>query len=412
MTVFRHIQRIHVMRTGCVRLLCILLILLSVAHLPAENLRDPRFMEKTQEGFSYIYNFDYDKARQVFNSLEKEYPKHPAPPLYLAVIYWLEEMLRRQDLTLNRFVSPSYFSKETRCVMPPKEREAFFQALRRSEILANAILQKSRSDKDGRYFLSTVFGLRASFAITVDHSLREAFSAGSKADSYARHLIADDPNYSDAYLVVGTYEYIAGSIPWVLKWITYLIGIRGTKQDGLAHLKIADEKGDYAKNEAEIVLMVLYIREHHLAEALGIAQSLKSRFPRNFLFAINFAQILQMTGRKDQAIEAFREVEKRAEAGEPNFNKLPLPIFRFNLGMELMNMGKHDLAQERFRKCVEDPQTPPREKALSHLSLGRILEWKHQREDAAIEYQAVLAFPDVDESHRKAKEFLQKLNSQ
>jgi tetratricopeptide (TPR) repeat protein len=407
----RHTQRIRIMRTGCIRLLSILLILLSVAQLPAENLRDPRFMERTQEGFSYIYNFDYDKARQVFNSLEKEYPKHPAPPLYLSVIYWLEEMLRRQDLTLNRFVSPSYFSKETRAVMPPKEREAFVQALRKSETLANAILQKNHSDKDGRYFLATAFGLRASFAITVDHSLREAFSAGNKADTYARRLIADDPNYYDAYLVVGTYDYIAGNIPWVLKWITYLIGIHGNKQDGLAHLKIAAEKGDYVKNEADVVLMVLYIREHRLAEALSIAQSLKDRFPRNFLFAINCAQILQMTGRKDQAVDAFREVERRAEAGEPNFNRLPLPIFRFNLGIELMNMGKHDLAQERFRKCIENPQTPSREKALSHLSLARLLDWQHKREEAIKECQAVLALPDVDDSHRQARELLDKFKS-
>jgi tetratricopeptide (TPR) repeat protein len=412
MTVLLPNQRIRGMCLFGARFLSILLVFLSVAQLPAENLRDHRFIEKTQEGFSYIYNFDYDKARQTFTALEKEYPKHPAPPLYLAVIHWLEEMLRRQDLTLNRFVSASYFSKETLQVMPPKEREAFLQALRKSERLTNAILQKNRTDKDGRYFLATAFGLRASFAITVDHSMREAFSAGNKADSIARRLIAEDPNYYDAYLVVGTYEYIAGSIPWILKWITYLIGIHGNKQDGLAHIKIAVEKGQYVKTEAEMVQMVMHVRDNRYAEALAVAQSLKNKFPRNFLFAINYGQILLMAGQKDQGFAALQEVETRAEAGEPNFNRLPLPIFRFNLGLELMHRRQLDLAEERFRKCIENPKTPPREKALSHLCLGRILEWKHKGEDAVKAYQAVLGFPDVDDSHRQAKEYLDKLMNQ
>jgi tetratricopeptide (TPR) repeat protein len=393
------------------RSLFILLLLLSATQSPAENLRDPRFLEQTRAGFVDMYNLDFDKARQEFTFLEKEYPKHPAPPLYLAVNYWLEEMFRRQDLTLNRFMAPAYFSKETKQVMPPKEREAFFQALHKSETLANAILQKNRSDKDGRYFLGTVFGLRASFAITVDHSLREAFSTGNKADSYTRRLIEEDPRYYDAYLSVGTYEYIAGNIPWFLKWITYLIGIHGNKQDGMAHVKIAAEKGQYSKTEAELVLMVLYVRELRYPEALEIARSLNSRFPRNFIFAINVAQITQLAGQKDQGIRMLQEVERRAEAGEPNFDRLPLPLFHFNLGTEIMHMGKLDPAQERFRKCIENPQTPPREKALSHLSLGRILDWKHQPDEAAKECQAVLALPDVEDSHRQAKELLQQLNS-
>jgi tetratricopeptide (TPR) repeat protein len=411
MTVFNHVLRIRAMRTCCVRFLCSILVLLSVVQLPAENLRNPRFMEKTEEGFSYMYNFDYDKSRQVFNALEKQYPQHPAPPLYLAVIYWLEEMLRRQDLTLNRFVSPSYFTNETRQVMPAKDREAFFKALRGSEALANAILKTNRTDKDGRYFLATIYGLRASFAITVDHSMRESFSNGNKADSYARRLIEEDPNYYDAYLMIGTYEYIAGNIPWILKWITYLIGIHGSKQNGMAHVKIAAEKGQFVKNEAQLVLMVLDVREHRYAEALEIAQSLSGRFPRNYLFAINLAQILQLAGQKDQAIAKFLEVERRAEAGEANFNRLPLAIYQFNLGIEFMNMGKHDLARERFRKCVENPQTPSREKALSHLSLARILSWRQQWDESAKECRAVLSLPDFDDSHRQAKEILQQLKT-
>jgi tetratricopeptide (TPR) repeat protein len=392
-----------------VRILSLSLMLLVAFRLPAQDLRDPRFMERAQTGFDDIFNLDYDKANQVFASLEKEYPRHPAPPLYLASILWLEEMLRRQDLSLNRFVAPSYFSKKTHQLMPAQKRTAFFQALQRCETLASAILRKDRRDQDARYFLGMSCGLRSSFAITIDHSLREAFSYGNKSFSYCKQLVEENPSYYDAYLTVGIYEYIVGSIPWYLKWMVFLIGVRGDKQEGLVHLKLASENGQYVKNEAELVLMVLEVREHRYSESLEIAKHLDRRFPRNFIFALNVAQILQLAGAMDQAVPVFLDAEKRAEEGEPNFDKLPLETFRFNLGSDLMDMGKLDLAEAEFHKSIEDSRTPARERALSHLGLGQVLERKGQQSEALREYQTVLALQEVDDSHDRAMQLIKKL---
>jgi tetratricopeptide (TPR) repeat protein len=384
------------------------LISLFTSQLEAQNLRDPEFMKKAQTGFASIYNMDYGEARKTFASLEAQYPYHPAPPLYLASILWLEEMLHRQDLDLDRFVSASYFSHKTAQTMPAEERASFFEYLKKSELLANKILAKNRADKDGRYFLATVYGLRSSFAITIDHSLREAFSNGNKAYSGCRQLIEEDPNYYDAYLTVGIYEYVVGSIPWYLKWMAYVIGAHGNKKDGMEHLALASEKGQYIKNEAKLVEMVLDVREHKYSEGSALARLLADRFPRNFLFPLNIAQTLELAGQKDQAAAAFLQILKRVESGEPNFNKLPLPKFRYNVAGELMDLGKWDLAQGQFVLCVEDPRTPEREKALSHLRLGRIFENSGQTDKAIREYRMVLSLGDFDESHDQAKRALKK----
>jgi tetratricopeptide (TPR) repeat protein len=387
-----------------------LLIFLSASRLPAKDLRDPRFMERAQAGFADIFNMDYDQARKTFAALGKEYPQHPAPPLYLACIFWLEEMLRRQDLSLNRFIAPTYFSGKTDFVMPPQERTAFLNNLQKSQDLAKAILKKNRSDMDARYFLATSYGLRSSFAITIDHSLREAFSNGNKAYSFSKQLIEENPNYYDAYLTVGIYEYIVGSIPWYLKWMIFVIGIRGNKLEGMEHLTLASEKGQYVKNEAQLVSMVLNVREHRYAEALEIACFLNNRFPRSFLFPLNVAQILQMSGQKEQALALLLQVEKRAEAKDPNFDKLPLQSYRFNLGVDFMDRGQLDLAEERFRKAISDPQTSRREIALSHLRLARLLDWKGRQSEAIKECQIVLSLEDVENSHNQARQFLKQHN--
>jgi hypothetical protein len=400
------------MRKNSVSFLSVFLMLLLVSRLMGQELREPQFMEQAKPGFTDIFNLDYDKAQQVFVTLEKEYPQHPAPPLYLASIIWLKEMLRRQDLSLNRFIAASYFSKKTNEVMPPRERAAFLEDLQKSKALSDAILQKNPRDKDARYFVAMYYGLRASFAITIDHSLHDAFSNGNKAYSYSEQLIQEDPDYYDAYLTVGIYEYIVGSIPWYLKWLTFIIGAHGNKQEGLAHIGLAAEKGQYIKNEAKLVLMVLDVRDHQYAEALEIARYLHDRFPRSYLLALNVAQILRAEGNEDQAVAVLLDVEKQAEAGEPNYNELPLQTFRFNLGVELMNMDKLDLAQEQFQKSVEDPQTPDKQRALSHLRLGQILDRKGQSGQAEKECQAVLSLPDVDHSHDQAEQLLRKLQHQ
>jgi tetratricopeptide (TPR) repeat protein len=379
--------------------------------LPAQDLRAPQFMDRVQKGFSDIFNMDYDQAKDVFVSLEKEYPQHPAPPLYLASILWLQEMLRRQDLDLNRFIAPGYFSKKTDLSMPPQERAAFFEYVQKCEALSNTILKEIPEDKDARYFLGTSYGLRSSFAITIDHSLREAFSNGNKAYDYSEQLIKEDPKYYDAYLISGVYEYVVGSIPWYLKWMAYVIGLHGSKEEGLKELRLASERGQYVTNQAQLVLMVLDVREHHYTEALESASDLRGRYPRNFLFPLNVGQILKMSGHNNESIGVLLEVEKEAEDKKPNFDKLQFQRFRFNLATELLYMGKLDPAEERFRACADDPQSTPREVALSHLRLGKILDWKGERTQAVREFRAVLSLKNVENSHREARQLLNKVDS-
>jgi hypothetical protein len=375
----------------------------------SQNLREPQFVERTQLAFQDIMNLDYDKALQAFASLEKDYPKHPSPPLYAASVYWLNEMLRRQDVSLNRFISPMYFSQKTGETMPSAERTAFFRALQKSESLSHAILNNNPKDKDARYFLGTAFGLRSSFAITIDHSLKDAFSNGRKAFSYAKQLIDEDPSYYDAYLSAGIYEYIVDNIPWYWKWMAIVIGLHGDKHTGMKHVKLAAEKGQYVNNEARLVLMVLYVREQLYNEAKELSQNLHSKFPRSFLFALSNAQISQLAGYKEQAIAEYLEAEKQIEARAPNFDKVPLQAFRYQLGVELMHMDIQDLALEHFRKCIDDPLTPLKEKTLAHLNLGRILNWKGRKEEAVKECRLVLSLKEVENSHSQAKFILNKI---
>src|SRR5262245_31483815 len=93
----------------------------------AQSLKTPEFQEGATKGFDHVYNFDYEDARSAFENLRQRYPHHPGPPLYLALTLWQQELFRRQDLGIDRFVSPEFFMQPTDRKMPVEDRNAFFK---------------------------------------------------------------------------------------------------------------------------------------------------------------------------------------------------------------------------------------------------------------------------------------------
>lgn len=365
-------------------------------------------MAKAQKGFDAIYQIDYDEAERTFRALKREYPGHPAPPLYLAVVVWLRELFGRQELNLDVFVAPGYFTKPTDRKMPQRQRQAFFSHLEDSQKLAQAILNKNPRHKDARYFMGSASGVLGSFAITIDRGLKQAFSHAKKAYKYHERLVAEDPQYHDAYMTVGLYEYIVDNLPWYIKWLAMLVGYRGSEERGFQYLTLASQKGRFVADDARTLLMVLCVHEGRNQAAFENARHLHEKFPRNFLLHLNQAQILEKLGRKEQAVQSYQEILRLAESRAPNYQLLPLDTFRYQIGRRFMELKHHALALEQFERATSDPTTPEREKALAHLSAGFILDLTGKRDQAIGHYQQVLRLREFEDSHDQAEKYLKK----
>jgi tetratricopeptide (TPR) repeat protein len=377
-----------------------------IQALPAQSLREPVFMSKASPGFEDIYNIDYERAEQLFQLLKKEYPQHPAPPLYLGIIAWLKELFRRQDLDLDLFLSPSFFTKATPQVMPPLERKFFFDNMEKCRLLAQSILDRNPRNLDAIYFLGAANGILASFSITIDRSLRKAFGYGNQAYDLDHRLLVLNPNYYDAYMSVGLYQYIVGSIPWYFKWLASIAGYHGTKEEGFKYVDIAAGKGEYAKVDAKILQMVLRVYENRPRDALRDAEELHRDFPRNYIFHINIAQILEQLNQSDRAVAEYLDVVRLAEEGKQNYSVLPLGTFRYTLGNRLFRIGRLAAAEGLFRKSILFGGTPERERALSQLRLGQVLDLQGKRQEAIVQYQNALKMRDFENSQDLARKFL------
>jgi tetratricopeptide (TPR) repeat protein len=387
----------------------VIAVLISGALAPpasAQSLRDTAYRLEIVEGLTHIYRLEHDDAIQFFTELGQRHPEHPGPPLAKAVTIWLRELFRRQELDLDRFISPGYFTKPAKREMPEADRQAFLDGVAKSQELATAYLAKHPGDKDARYYLGGAEGARGAFAFTIERSYIKALRHGKKAYQYQKALVDEDPEYYDSYMTVGTYEYVLGNIPWYLKWITSIAGYRGSEQRGFEYLVLAADRGMFVGNDARVLLMALYVREKYYEYALQVAQHLHRRYPENFLLHLNQAQILERMKKREEAARIYTEVVQFAEEGKPNYRKIPLGTFRYTAGRRLMELGYRNQALELFLGATRDPSTPPRERALSHLRAGEILDLMGERADAVSQYKMVRNLDEFEGSHRRASKFL------
>ncbi len=379
-----------------------------MASLQAEDLRSTHFLDKARVGFDQIFNLDYDEAATTFEGLAAEYPEHPGPPLYMATTIWLQELFQRQDLELDKFISPSYFDQASGQSMATADKARFHDLMNSSQQLCEALLEASPGDRDARYFLGALHGVLGSFSITIERSRTKAFKHAKKAYRYHIGVIEEDPAYYDAYMTAGVYEYVVGSLPWYLKFLAALAGYRGSKKRGLEYLSLAVDRGQFVSDNSRTLQLVLLVREKRYEEALSSLRYLKSNSPKNFVAHLNEAQLLESLDRHTEAARLYQEILRKAEDGQPHFDRIPLATFRYAAGQKLLKLGNVEAALEQFRKSLSDSETPERERTLSLLASANSLDLLDRPSEAVEYYQSVLKQPDRDRSHKLARKYLKK----
>jgi len=68
-------------------------------------------------------------------------------------------------------------------------------------------------------------------------------------------------HFTDAKLIVGTHDYVVGSLPWAVKMAASLVGFSGNKERGIEELYAASKGGGEASIDAKILLALFLRRE-------------------------------------------------------------------------------------------------------------------------------------------------------
>ncbi len=264
---------------------------IPLASLPERAEAAPAEFDPTlAAGFELVYNLDYEEAIATFRRAVGERPDHPAPYRAVAVAAWLQMLFERGAALFDSYLAGSMYGPSGEFDDPPKELvQTFEQHLAHAIRLGESAVENDPDDPDGHYELGVAVALDASYRASI---LRQPFQAlRSARRAYLAHerALELDPAYHDAKLLVGLYRYIVSVVPRPLRWVAYLAGFDGGKEDAIRMLADAARRSTEVRSEAQFALVLLYNREREFSLAHGVLRNLRRSFPRNRLLWLETA---------------------------------------------------------------------------------------------------------------------------
>jgi tetratricopeptide (TPR) repeat protein len=376
-----------------------------------------RFDNLHRSGLEALRNLDYDKAQRDFQEISQLYPNHPGGSQLLAARLWIKTLYESRRLQSSLYSSESFYTNGDDKV-DPKVVSEFRSLTREAKRLAEAKLKQDPKNVEALDALANIEGLKAAFEEAVERRHFAALRDGNDAVDHHREVLKLDPKFIDAQLTVGLYEYVVGSLPLPIKVVAGVTGFRGSKKKGLALLEQVSKEGNWSKDDAKTVLILLYTRERRYSDVLAITRDLSARYPRNYLYRLEVADALvgvAAAKRKEKDLLAAVQAEKEAFA---TFDELlrdravrdtaarAMDLIHFKYGEVLLTAGQTDRAAKEFLATTKVDHAEPGLVTMAHLYAARAFDLGGKREEALAEYKEVLARPDIYDAHDEAKKGL------
>lgn len=374
---------------------------LGQSRAPGSGEHDP----SVEAAYEHFYNMEYDRATQDFRKILDKHPDDPSAVNHLLTAVLMHELYSMGAMNSGEYANDSFIGQAHRSA-DPKVKEEIQQLIGRAENLEEQQLKANPNSVAALYARGVT---RAQFAVYTALVERAWFSALRNAVG-ARHdherVLELDPNYLDAKLVVGTHNYVMGSLPWSVKVAVALIGLSGSKEKGLQYLReVAGGNGENAV-DAKVVLSLFLRREHSYDEARRIMHDLAARYPRNYLFPLEEANLLRASGHDSEAAAAYRRVWQNGREGK--FGNLHYEIAAWGLGELLRNQKDYANAAAAYELVSQVSSPDPEIQQKANLAAGEMYDLLQKRDLAMKKYETVLAengsTPPAEQARRHIRE--------
>jgi hypothetical protein len=355
--------------------------------------------------FEHFYNLEYDRAIQEFEKVAERRPNDPAAVNHLLSVVLMRELYRMGAMNTGEYANDSFIGEAHRPA-DPKVKERIKQLAQRAESLEEQEIKANPNNVDALYARGVT---RAQFSLYTALVERAWFSALRNAVG-ARHdherVLELDPRYVDAKLVVGTHNYVMGSLPWSVKVAVAMVGLSGSKEKGFAYLReVADSGGENAV-DAKVVLSLFLRREHRYDEARDLMHELAARYPKNYLFPLEEANLLRAGGHAQEAAAGYRKVWQSGREGK--YGNLHYEIAAWGLGELLRSQKDYAGAAAAYELVGQDSSPDPETLQKANLAAGEMYDLLQKRDLAMKKYQIVLAengsTPPAEEARKHLRE--------
>jgi len=358
---------------------------------------------QVEAAFGHFYNLEYDRAIQEFEKVLDRHPSDPSAVNHLLTTILMRELYRMGAMNSGEYANDSFIGDAHRSA-DPKVTERIKQLVERAEGLEEQQLKVNPNNVDALYARGVT---RAQFALYTALLERAWFSALRNAVG-ARHdherVLELNPKYVDAKLVVGTHNYVTGSLPWSVKVAVALVGLSGTKEKGLEYLReVADSDGEN-NVDAQVVLSVFLRREHRYDEARVLMHDLAARYPRNYLFLLEEANLLRASGHVPEAAADYHQVWQNGRDGK--YGNLHYELAAWGLGELLRSQKDYAGAAAAYELVGQAPEPDPETLQKANLAAGEMYDLLQKRDLAMKKYETVLAENSATPPAEKAREHI------
>jgi hypothetical protein len=370
---------------------------------PATAAAPPEPDPLVEAAYDHFYNLDYDRSIQEFERVLDRRPSDPSAVNHLLSTILMRELYRMGAMNSGEYANDSFIGEAHRTA-DPKVKERIKQLVERAESLEEQQLKANPNNVDALYARGVT---RAQFALYTALVERAWFSALRNAVG-ARHdherVLELDSHYVNAKLVVGAHNYVMGSLPWSVKVAVALVGLSGTKEKGLRYLReVADGSGENSV-DAKVVLSLFLRREHRYDEARALMHDLAERYPRNYLFPLEEANLLRANNHAQEAAAAYRKVWQSGRDGK--YGNLHYELAAWGLGELLRSQKDYAGAVTAYELVSEAPEPDPEMLQKANLAAGEMYDLLQKRDLAMKKYQTVLAENGSTPRAEKAREHI------
>ena len=391
---------------GMFFLVALCLLSLSVApqvHAAAPSSGSAEHDPLVDTAFEHFYNMEYDRSVQEFEKALDRHPNNPSAVNHLLTATLLRELYRMGAMNSGEYANDSFIGQAHR-PSDPKVKERITQLVERAELLEEEQLQASLNNVDALYARGVT---RAQFSLYTALVERAWFSALRNAVGARRdheRVLELNPNYVDAKLVVGAHNYVMGSLPWSAKVAGSMVGLSGTKEKGFEYLReVTDSNGENAV-DAKIVVSLFLRRERRFDEARANMHDLAERYPRNYLFPLEEANLLRASGHNSEAAAAYRKVLQNGREGK--YGNLHYEIAAWGLGELRRSQKECAEAAAAYELVGVAPDPDPEILQKANLGAGEMYDQLQKRDLAMKKYQIVLAENASTPPAEKAREHI------
>jgi len=374
----------------------------------------PRLDDLQEKGSESLFNLDYDVARQEFKELARLYPDDPTGPQMLATTLWLKTLNQARRLQAAIYSTQSFYAG-TEDKPDPRVVQDFRDLTRQATQLAKARLQRNPRDPQALYALGATESLRAAFAATVERRFIGALRAGSDSIDTQRDVIKLDPNFHDAELTIGMYDYIVGTLPLPVRMLASIAGAHGSKKRGIQTLERVAKEGQWARDDAKVLLIAIYKKEKRFPEALALSRDLLEKYPRNYLFRLETADSLASQAAIERQASKSNEADAMESEAVSTFETMlherspadaaprALDLIHFRYGEALLLMGQRERAAREFLAATTVRGAEAGVVSRAHLRAAQSFDLAGKRNEALAEYRVVLSRPNVYDSYDQAR---------